>query len=187
MYGFTQNQGIIVAVPDTYNFVVKNCPFIFEGEVISVKPFYSETLFHGKNNSPYSSNIIKINKIFRGNPQLKEGTVEIITYSFDKREPIMMEGKIVGYDRNPNLSFAVGSKGIFFCFMLDGNNPTLSPTNSTTDNIIRLKPSAPYYDVEYINLESNYGLLRNFGSKEKVYEYLSRFDNITIPKEEEKK
>lgn len=192
MNGFTQNQGTIIMLPDTYNFVVERAAFIFEGEVIDTpKVFWSKNLFHNQDKSPYSSNIVKINKVLRGSPQIKEGTIELITYNFDKREPIIMsevgkEDKIVGYGDNPYISFGIGCKGIFFCspLPLDTANPNQSPTNSVTDNTIQVRPYLDYGNIGFIGFPNYFGLLRSFGSKEKVYQYLKRFKNITIPDEE---
>ena len=127
----------------------------------------------------WRQNQVKITKIFRGSPQLIEGTIELITYA-PAREPIMMGDKIVGYEDSPTyLNFSVSSKGVFFCVPIDTNK---SPTNTITDNTIVVRPYSLNYE-DFIGFPNYHGLLRNFGTKEKVYEYLRRFENITIPEE----
>lgn len=188
--GFTQiQQDFIYSDTNTYNYTVKRAAFIFEGEVIDTsKVFWSKTLYYGR--ATYQSVIVKIDKIFRGNPQINEGTIELINYT-PVAEPIIMtelgkEDKIVGYEDKPRyMNLTIGSKGIFFCapLSLDTANPNQSHANSVTDNAVIVRP----YSIDpqdFIYFPSYYGLLRNFGNNKKVYEYLKRFENITIPDEE---
>lgn len=188
--GFTQIQDWFpFSDTSAYNYTVKRAAFIFEGEVMDTsKVFWSKNLYYGR--ATYQSVIVKIDKIYRGNLQIKEGTIELINYT-PVANPIIMseegkEDKIVGYDETPPfLNLTIGSKGIFFCapLPLDTANPNQSHANSVTDNAIIIRP----YSIdpqEFIYFPSYYGLLRSFGTKEKVYQYLKRFENITIPDEE---
>ena len=165
--------------PDEYNYIIKNTPFVFEGEVIQVKEFYGKNVYyHGGDSAPYTSNIIKINAIFSGQGQIHLGTIEITTIG--SGEPVKSGDEIIGYyDRMPNLRFFVGNKGIFLCSPLD-HYPSL---NIITDNSICLRPQCPFVQSCFINLSSLSGMRRDFKTRAEIYEFLGQFENITIPKE----
>jgi hypothetical protein len=103
---------------------ITGADYIFEGQVIASQPY-----FNHDQNSIYTSNIIVISKIFKGNLQC--GTVEIITSGGQVGDVI---------ETNSHLAtLTTGTTGIFLC----GDNinelpanPPLSPSNSNVLNLL---------------------------------------------------
>lgn len=86
---------------------IQNAPFIFEGEVIRSQSFMSE-----EHKVIFTSHIIKISKIFKGD--FRNDEVEIITVG----------GSVDGLrlDVTNNLTLLDGWEGVFFC------KPTIRPS-----------------------------------------------------------
>jgi len=117
---------------EDYKNVVKNSSFIFEGEVIKAKKIY------GRDSAIYTSNIIKISNVFRGQERIHTGTIEITNVGVYHKRP-----KGEGYYADLNArqqNYPLGFKGVFFCVPLD-NFPSL---NVATDNSIKVKPYCPF-------------------------------------------
>lgn len=143
--------------------------FIFEGEIIKSEEYDN-----------YTSNIVKIVKIFRGADSIKLGTIEVVT----------MGGKNTNIE-DMKIWGKTGS-GIYFCH-------NHSPQKVKTDNEIRVSPIEIvscfrmenwYEPNSEIRKKIGYGFKafgKIFSSKEEFYQFLSQYPNITIPTEEEKK
>jgi hypothetical protein len=185
-----------------YNEVVKNAPFIFEGEVID---YYK--IVQGENDQYFLSYTLRIEKVLRGTEKLKKGNIEIVTELPDNIRVIETDGELSTIalsashsspDEKHEVLFSKGSNGIFFCNEL-GEYPSF---NASTENL-SVQPYCLYSDC-YINLsktknELNHdstkvtvksiptGLNKTFNSVDEVYEYLDQFQNIVVEKEPDNK
>ena len=160
--------------------IIKESPYIFEGTVIKSESFI------GKDKDFYTSNIIQINKILRGK-DLKLGTIEIITHGGDAtfedpRYPGTYRVWMPCQDCR-ELYLGQGQSKMFFCIPSDTN---LTVLNINTDNTIRLKTKKWYFGYA-IGLPKTDGGIAwmnlSFKNREELYGFLSKHDDITIPKE----
>ena len=136
--------------------------FIFEGTVIKNESYWSE-----KDKMIYTSNIVQIDKIFRGGNTIKLGTIEIVTRGGkvgDKWSEVSSEG-----------AYMVTGRYVFFCVPSNYESSLIA-----TDNVIRTYSltAVGYYQGTAV------GLLLNFKQWNEVYDFLGKQKNITIPTEE---
>lgn len=144
--------------------ILNKAEFIFEGTVIKNEGYWSK-----EDKMIYTSNIIKIEKIFRGHDKINMGTIEIVTRGGkvgDKEYEIKSEQIITG------------TKEIFFCMY--SQYPS---SNIQTSNSIRLMAlSYLYYCPVYC--KNKVMGLKELNNWNEVYDFLGKQKNITIPTEE---
>ena len=78
--------------------------FIFEGEVIKSEGYRGD-------GNIFTSNIVRIDKIFKGSDSIKSGTIEVITEggNFGNQVEVISDAGV------PTGALGAGGKGIFFC------------------------------------------------------------------------
>ncbi|OFX38007.1 MAG: hypothetical protein A2X08_06615 [Bacteroidetes bacterium GWA2_32_17] len=123
--------------------MLKNAPFIFKGTVVSFKAFKAKN-----DNTLYASYIVNITAIYKGENELKIGTVEMITeapHGINKWGIMDDGGLVMGNDEVDfapedhsdhsklyTLEFRGGETGIFFC-----NKNKVFSSHVKSDNIER--------------------------------------------------
>jgi hypothetical protein len=150
---------------------------IFEGEIIKVEGFSPYP------NRIYTSNLVKINRVFKGD--LKPGEiVDLVTRGGnlfnEKGEHIANE--TVSDGKEP--SFAEGFKGVFLCYSYTEK----LPVNPNTAQYKRLRLTIEKLNIcsyaRKFNTDGNYAVstaFGNFETREKLYELLMRVEGVTIP------
>ncbi|PIP55417.1 MAG: hypothetical protein COX07_00040 [Bacteroidetes bacterium CG23_combo_of_CG06-09_8_20_14_all_32_9] len=163
--------------------------FIFEGTVIKSQSYLVGT------RDVYTSNIISISKILRGGAQIKQGTIDIIEHGGGVSDLYVKVGE-------GRANYSIGSKGMLFC----ATSKYPSSNIFSVDNPIRVQliESVGFYMENlyephgYTFKELNekppkdprkkigfgfFAFGKVFTSKEEFYQFLSKYPNITIPKE----
>ena len=144
--------------------------FIFEGRVINRKLY---------NPGPdlITWNIVEITNIFKGGEKLKPGTVNIVTIGGTK---IDKDGKITMMDVSDVQG--LGGSGVYFCFT-DKRDLVTDTTTTNTFNLT-MWGQIMYNKAKYFSAG---GFDKWFKSREELYEFLSKYPGVTIPKEKKKK
>jgi len=142
--------------------IINGAPFIFEGKVI-------DTLYY--NNCSLVAVKVQIIHILRGN--LNPGTIELVDNLGGRWENGIFMHKMIGERDRP---MQPGTKGIFLCKI-----SSFKPSPMKTDNEIRVISTgliffSPGGWIECFN--------KVFYSKKELNDFLSKYPNITIPKEE---
>ncbi|MGQ0829201.1 MAG: T9SS type A sorting domain-containing protein [Bacteroidota bacterium] len=152
---------------------INESPFIFEGTVIKTVGFQA------KDKGIYTSNTIQINKVFRGNPLIKLGTIEVITEG-GTVDAILKDGSLGSRESYPyhgQVRFYPGQSGTFFCVPADSN---LIVQPVTTKNAVKTKyRSCISYPFE--GYGGIIGMNLSFKSYDELYDFLRNQKNITIP------
>lgn len=158
--------------------------------IIEVTAIKKSESFFVKGKGDFTSNIVQINKIFRGK-DLKLGTIEILTYgegganmgngyySMETRE---MDGM-------PFIRLRIGQPVLLFCIPSDTSIkaiPDSTVLNINTDNTIRLQPIDWHITAGTLLPKTDGGIkwmALTFKNRKELYNFLSKHNNITIPKE----
>ena len=181
--------------------IIAESDFIFEGDVVEGSNFIDTTL-----HKLYRSDVIKITKIISGNNLIKTGTIEVI----DDLEDVAVDPKFGIYyipknHHNAAIDMPGKGRGIYFGKQAPSsiNNPNVyiskgddykpsKGTIKTFDNTITVIVSAAtdlnlkkYFEqgsskVAFIGIRA-FG--KDFKTKEEYYQFLSKYPNITIPKD----
>lgn len=165
--------------------IIKDAPFIFEGTVIKTESFI------GKDKDFYTSNIVQITKILRGDNGLKLGTIEVITHGGnatyeDPNHPGSTRVWMPCQDCQ-ELYLTQGQSKIFFCTPAENN---LAVLNTNTDNNIKLRTKEWYigYTIDITQTGGSFSWMNlAFKSKGELYDFLGKQKNISIPKTETEK
>ena len=163
--------------------MMNGTPYIFEGEVIDTMYYNGCTGLNDllveydvdgkplKPIKPLTAIKVQINHIYRGN--LNPGTVELVDeIGGFWNNGIFMHIMIGERDRPIQPS----TKGIFFCKV-----SSFKPSLMKTDNEIRLISTGLIFFSPGGWIE---GFNKVFHSKKELNDFLSKYPNITIPKEE---
>jgi hypothetical protein len=146
-------------------YIFEESEFIFEGTVIKNEGYWSE-----KDKMIYTSNIVQIDKIFRGGNTIKLGTIEIVT-----------RGGKVGdewCEIPSSMPYQGGFKYIFFCVP---SNYEFNPSVLTENTVHLTSLTVLGYDKTY---NAATGALGYYKPWNEVYDFLGKQKNITIPTEE---
>jgi len=142
--------------------IIDNSTIIFEGKTLK-----QESYWNSKKNFIYTSNIIQVYKIFRGDGIIKTGTIDLIT-----------EGGTIGR-RNMNIPGSTeipgNSYGIFFCGISHADTFGIATNNRIHVGL----HSMIVYDSEPLN-PAAYGMGRTFKSIREVYDFIVQFGHISI-------
>lgn len=141
--------------------VINNSPFIFEGIVI-------DTMYYNK--CSLTAVKIKINHIYKGD--LNPGTIELVDNFGGHWENGIFMHNIIGERDQP---MRLGTKAIFFC-----NKSTYKLSPMITDNDIRVVAIESIFYSPGGWME---GLNKVFHSTKEIDIFLSKYPNITIPKD----
>ena len=167
--------------------IINTAPYVFEGEIIDTMYYNGETgrrddLYIELNSErkvvhtckPLTSHKIKITKIYRGN--LKPGIIDLVVEGglYKENEFSIMDAADDWFKPMP-----IGTKGIFFCNKFPTWRWKFSPM--VTDNEIRVIP------IELIFYSPGGGRMEGFDkvfhSQKEINDFLSKYPNITIPKD----
>jgi len=167
--------------------ILNTAPYVFEGEIIDTMYYNGATgrrddLFIEINSEnkivrsckPLTSHKIQITKIFRGN--LKSGTIDLVVNGglFWGNGLRILDACDECFQPMP-----IGTKGIFFCNKFPTWRWKFSPM--VTDNEIRVIP------IELIFYSQGGGRMEGFDkvfhSQKEINDFLSKYPNITIPKD----
>jgi len=183
LYGSSNGQ----VIPKlNFESILNTAPYVFEGEIIDTMYYNGETgrrddLYIELNSErkvvhtckPLTSHKIQITKIFRGN--LKPGIIDLVVEGglYKENEFSIMDAADDWFKPMP-----IGTKGIFFCKGFPTWRWKFSPM--VTDNEIRVVPiggsgqagNGVYYLFD-----------KKFNTRKELYQYLSTYPNITIPKD----
>jgi len=169
---------------EVYDKIIKEAPFVFEGKVIEQVYFVDTTNF----DKPYTANIVQISKIFRGGKDIKVGTISIVT------EGGMIESNgMIFSSGEPSHQKGWAGMGIYFCFPV--NSTEMGHVYPSSGKIIQGKTQNKSFDNDnsmslkslgVIDTWSRGGMGRNFKNRQEMYDFLSKYESITIPKEEKK-
>ena len=164
--------------------MMNGTPYIFEGEVIDTMYYNGCTGLNDllveydvdgkplKPIKPLTAIKVQINHIYRGN--LNPGTVELVDEIGGFWNNGIFMHIIIGERTTP---MRPGTKAIFFC-----NKSTYKPSPMITDNEIRV---VAIEEVGGLGGDGAYYLFnKKFNTKKEFYQFLSKYPNITIPKEE---
>ena len=168
---------------ETAEKIIKESPYIFEGTVIKTEGFI------GKDKDFYTSNTIQITEILRGNNDLKLGTIEVITHggnaTYEDPNHTGTTRVWIPCQDCQELHLTQGELRImFFCVPAEDN---LKVLNIKIDNTITLKTKEWYigYAIAIPQTDGSISWMNlSFKNKRELYDFLSKYDNITIPKEE---
>ena len=183
LYGSSNGQPL---PKPNFESILNTAPYVFEGEIIDTMYYNGATgrrddLFIEINSEnkivrsckPLTSHKIQITKIFRGN--LKPGIIDLVVEGglYKENEFSIMDAADDWFKPMP-----IGTKGIFFCNKFPTWRWKFSPM--VTDNEIRVVPiggsgqagNGVYYLFD-----------KKFNTRKELYQYLSTYPNITIPKD----
>ena len=142
--------------------IINGAPFIFEGKVI-------DTLYY--NNCSLVAVKVQIIHDLIGN--LNPGTIELVDNIGGRWENGIFMHVMRGERSRP---IQPGTKAIFFC-----NKSTYKPSPMITDNEIRV---VAIEEVGGLGGDGAYYLFnKKFNTKKEFYQFLSKYPNITIPKD----
>ena len=143
--------------------MLKNTPFIFKGKVVTYRAFRSNIRSEYTNNTLYASYIIDITAIYKGDNELKLGTVQMIMKAPPSWGIAMIEGDSSSesltlggdpdayYEENKwPIGFGGGETCVFFC-----NKNKVFSSHGKSDNIKIITNSNSYVgkitDVKFDN------------------------------------
>jgi len=182
-----------------YDKVIKNAPFIFEGKVLKYE------VLEGEKNITYVSYVVQIEKIFRGKGQIKNGTIELVAEAPENWHIVDDGGEKVLLISDNNLGiheqgtknmnsghkwkmeFNKGTEGIFFCASLNSYPSLEVSTNNSMAIRSYCSDGECYINIYNRGSHKLKGLGKTFKTKQEIYEFLGKHENITIPKEDENK
>ena len=148
LFSFSQNSEKKTMADNAVN----KSSYIFIGELISSKPFYT------KEKAIYTSNIVAIKSILKGN--LTIGTIEIITDG----------GTMDGLSIKPNDNVFISAKSsVFFCNDADINSTPITFNNQNNKGL-------RIYDIvgfEDNTIYKSYGISNYFTKTTELFEYLN--------------
>ena len=149
---------------------INNTPYIFEGTVI--KNNYRIT---GKSQALYTC-IIQITKIFKGSPQLKLGSVKVVTAKYVKN------GDQIDIPSDGGDMVPIGKGGTFIIFGRPSYSSWLNDS-TTTDNTIRLTIMDCDYPVVISGKDDvSWEGTPQFKTKEDIYSFFKE-SGVTVQEE----
>lgn len=197
IYGsiFTQNSKISSGkqtdqiLPLSNEEFFENADFIFEGILVKDESVSYDAGGNLNRDDIYTSHVLKITEVYKGNSKLKNGTIELI----NKGGLLYVFNEEMGWEEmvqvtTPGLNIDNRYPAIFFCVYSD------YPENKeirNLDNPIKLKFLCDMkyaslqigsigWDIEYKDHIMGLNFL-DFNSREGLYEYMKQFKGLVIP------
>ncbi len=134
--------------------MIKHSQYIIEGKVISSTPFIT------KDSDLYTSNIVQVNKIFKGN--LRCGNVEITTLQSASIN-IHLKGNLnwVGSQvSDPIPALNKGNIGVFFCINTSFPSDTAPKENPKNIQLIEMPLIYNFSSLDTISLKKEHALIK---------------------------